>query len=126
MVDFMMAMTWMKEGRKVRREEWNADHSSMFIHKDTFWWDKNDVEVPTKVLLEHIEAVDWVEFIKKRTLSDKVIYPTQLGWVKEKPQYPEDDVKEFISRFLEKAKEITEDRYDFYWLAKELAGDKLM
>jgi len=67
-----MAVAQMKEGKKVKRENWDESQSSICIKNDVLWWFENDREIPRNVVLMQIDgAKDW-EIVEEKGFIDEL------------------------------------------------------
>ena len=121
-MNFMEAVKAMREGKMVRRKDWNAHQPSMCIISGKPWWVEDKVEIPIDVFLSHVEdSIYWGIAEEKKTLSDKI----WLGGL-----FLEDDVKEALKEFVVWLEDycVIED-YDKKFptfKAKAIFGDKLL
>ncbi len=122
MADFIQAIKWIKEGKKVRRENWGNQSYHYKLNNEYVLPMSKDKPKPDNLI--EIEGNDWQIVEEEKTLSDK----TKII-VNDFSAYYEEDVKKFI-------KDIKEDIEDFVTTKhykgkiKELidkkAGDRLV
>lgn len=89
--------------------------------------ENGDIFVKGKLIENDKEVVDGMrellgfDKIKKESLSNKLRTPFGFDgdWAKA------EDIRKAICKFLRESKKITNCKYDFYWLAKEIFGKQL-
>lgn len=134
MADFATAVKWMKQGKKVRRNQYK---DTLYIYHINFKEPMNWVETPcgdfAHLTLHELEATDWELVEEEFDLSKKLIINSERDtdytydnnyW------YDEKDVKEFIKRLKQQIKSYllykTEtDKDKALTLIDKLAGERL-
>ena len=118
-MNFMESVKAMKEGKQVRRKNWDED-GFMCVPEDGVIIRKQDKEI-MMFSIRDFEATDW-EIEEKKTLSDKRRCFQHHGEF----EYEEKDVKEAIVKFIDWVhlrRGIREDTKD---KAKEIFGEELL
>ena len=125
-MNFLEAVKAMKEGKKVRREEWEKSHF-LYIRKFKCNHIIQENGEFREYYLSDIEATDWQIVEEKKTLSDKLSIVDQFGTVPSINHYNEKDVKEAIKEFIKRCQ--YDDKIKILGLdqvAKEIFGERLV
>lgn len=97
MADFMQAIKWLKEGKKIRRKDWEPNY--FLLKGGVIYWDDGQEAIMD---LERYNANDWeiVEEEAEWNLNDLLVFWKDEGGV-EMVKCPTHILKEFIKRQLE-------------------------